>query len=48
MRCPGCGLELEGEQENAQWLTCAVCHYEGHPVDWSYEDDDWSAATEDD
>ena len=36
MKCPSCGLELDSEHENAQWITCAVCQWEGASVEADY------------
>lgn len=45
MKCPGCGLTLEREQPNPNWLVCDVCSWEGTAVEadfgqWDDEEDD--------
>jgi hypothetical protein len=33
MDCPSCGCELDGEQVNCQLVHCAVCGWDGAPVE---------------
>jgi hypothetical protein len=31
MNCPACNLPLE--LDNREWLSCAVCGWDGHPTE---------------
>lgn len=39
MTCPGCGMPLEGEQRNPQWILCGLCSWEGHPTEAAVQDE---------